>query len=156
MTTPQYRLVYGIARKLGYDNDVLHALVKDLFNKTSLRALREDEAHKLINRLKRLAGQPVEPGYRTPGMTVDDKGTTSEYCSPAQAYMIRYLCRALGVNQTRLWGIIHTRFGLRRHMHTLDNLRHPDAEKLILQLKTEREEKKQRAKLAARQTDLSL
>lgn len=52
MTTPQFRLVYAVSRSLGYDNAVLHSLVRDWYGKDSLRKLREDEARRLINKLK--------------------------------------------------------------------------------------------------------
>ena len=154
MTTPQFRLVYAVSRALGYDNAVLHALVKDWYGKTSLRQLREDEARRLINKLKGLAGQTPDQGYRVPTMSVTDEGAVGEKCSSAQAYMIRYLCRQLGVNLTRLWGIIHTRFGLEQNRDTLDDLSHADAAKLILQFKGEAAERKMREEAAERQGTL--
>ena len=151
VTTPQYRLVYAIARKLGYDNDVLHSLVRDWTGKGHLRELREDEAHKLINRLKKLAGQTPDHTYHSPTMNVSTDGTMNEFCSLAQAYMIRYLCRTVGVNLVRLWAVVHTRFGLTQAENTLGDLTYADAEKLILQLKTELADKRVRAEAAERQ-----
>jgi len=151
MTTPQFRLVYAVSRALGYDNAVLHSLVHDWYGKTSLRQLREDEARRLINKLKGLAGQTPDQGYRVPTMSVTDEGAVGEKCSSAQAYMIRYLCRQLGVNLIRLWAIIENRFGLTQEANTLDDLTSHDAAVLILQFKGELEHKRQVASAAERQ-----
>lgn len=156
MTTPQFRLVYAVSRSLGYDNAVLHSLVRDWYGKDSLRKLREDEARRLINKLKALAGQTPDQGYHVPTMSVTDEGVVGEKCSPAQAYMIRYLCRQLGVNLTRLWGIIHTRFGLEQSRDTLDDLSHSDAAKLILQFKGELSLAQVKTEAAGRQGALGL
>ena len=156
MTAPQFRLVYAVSRSLGYDNDVLHALVKDWYGKDSLRRLRDDEARRLINRLKALAGQTPDQGYRTPTMNVTADGAIDEKCSPAQAYMLRYLCRQLGVNLVRLWAIIETRFGLVQDENTLDDLTHHDAAVLILQFKGELEHKRQVASAAEHQQTLGI
>lgn len=154
MTTPQLRLVFGVARRLGYDSEVLHSLVRDWYGKDHLHDLRREQAKNLIDRLKALAGQTANDGYSTPTMSVTAEGEVNESCSPAQAYMLRYLCRQLGVNLARLWAIIENRFGLHQGDNTLDDLTHHDAHVLILQFKSELADKKLRAEAAERQGSL--
>jgi hypothetical protein len=156
VTNPQFRLVFAVSKALGYDNDVLHALVRDWTGKTSLRQLRDDEARRLINRLKALANQTPDQAYNSPAICVSADGKLTEYCSPAQAYMLRYLCRQLGVNLARLWAIIESRFGLTQAENTLDDLTHHDAHVLILQFKGELALAKAKQEAAARQGALGV
>jgi hypothetical protein len=156
MTKPQLRLVYGVSRTLGFDSDVLHSLVHDWTGKDHLTDLRRDEAHRVINRLKALANQTPDQAYNAPTSKVAGDGTIIEYCSPAQAYMLRYLCRQLGVNLARLWAIIEARFGLTQADNTLDDLTHHDAHVLILQFKGELALAKAKQEAAARQGALGV
>jgi len=53
----QLKMIYGLARRASVDNDTLHALVRSLTRKDSIKALTSYEAKRVIDRLQVLAGQ---------------------------------------------------------------------------------------------------
>lgn len=52
----QLRMIFGMAKKLGMDNDELHCLVHGLSGAESLRMLNSSQAARIIDRLNVLAG----------------------------------------------------------------------------------------------------
>jgi len=51
ITTAQMRMIYGLAKKKGMDNDTLHAYIYQLTNKSSLKHLSIMDAKKVIDSL---------------------------------------------------------------------------------------------------------
>lgn len=58
ISTAQMRMMYGLARKAGIDNDTLHAMVEGQTGKNSVKALTSYEGKTLIDRLQHLCGEP--------------------------------------------------------------------------------------------------
>ncbi len=52
ITAPQRRAIFAIAREQGMDNDLLHAAVKAVTKKQSLKDLTKTEARRVIDHLK--------------------------------------------------------------------------------------------------------
>jgi len=51
ITIAQMRMIYGLAKKKGMDNDTLHAYIYQLTNKSSLKHLSIMDAKKVIDSL---------------------------------------------------------------------------------------------------------
>lgn len=104
ISAAQIKLMYGVSRKLGMDNDALHALVRNLTGKESVKTLTRYEGVCVINQLKRKAGDE-EPGDRA------NKG---------QLHIIYGLARKLGwledsegvTADTRLRAFCEKRYGV--------------------------------------------
>ncbi|MDI6711483.1 MAG: regulatory protein GemA [Bacillota bacterium] len=92
ITTPQMRKIWSLARQLGLDDDLLHAVVDSLTGKSSIRALNKYQAGIVIDELDRRHRAADRPGM----------------ASRAQIYKIRQLEKALGwdTNPDRLRGFI--------------------------------------------------
>lgn len=63
----QLKMVYGLAKKAGIDNDVLHGVAARLCHKDSLAALTGYEASRLIDYLKHVNGDDEIPDRASAG-----------------------------------------------------------------------------------------
>ena len=98
-TGAQLRMIYGMAKKIGMDNDELHCMVHGLTGCESLRALDTRQGARVIDRLNALAGVERTPPNRA---------------SPAQQRMILGLARDMGwmEDPARLRGFLESRAGV--------------------------------------------
>lgn len=103
--------IFGLAKAAGLENDALHDVVKRVSGRESIAALTKGEAIKVIDSLKREAGQ--EPGHRD----ADRPGMMTE----AQRGKVYALCRTLGwvteaddIDMARLNGFLQARFHVAR------------------------------------------
>lgn len=64
MTKGQIRMIYGMAKRIGMDNDELHCMVHGLTGCDSIRALTVPQGGRVIDRLNVLAGVKKEPTNR--------------------------------------------------------------------------------------------
>ena len=61
----QLRMIYGLAKRAGIDNDLLHDIAARLCRCESLAELSKSDGIRIINYLKRQCGEPVaEPTER--------------------------------------------------------------------------------------------
>ncbi len=100
ISTDQMRMMYGLARKAGIDNDNLHAMVYQECEKDSIKQLTSYEGKRVIDRLLKLTGQePATPAARS---------TTRQ-----QRYLF-VLAKQLGWgdDKKRLRGFLKARFGV--------------------------------------------
>lgn len=99
ISTAQMRMMYGLARKAGVDNDALHGMVSGQTGKESIKELTSYEGKRIIDRLQALAGQPSKDAA--------DRATV------AQQGKIFALARELGWGDDpkRLRGFLTSRFG---------------------------------------------
>ena len=58
ISTAQMRMMYGLARKAGMDDDMLHTLVKGRTGCDSIKALNIHQGRQIIDRLRELCGEP--------------------------------------------------------------------------------------------------
>lgn len=63
----QLKMVYGLAKKVGIDNDVLHDVAARLCHKDSLSALTSYEASRIIEYLKHINGDDTVPDRASKG-----------------------------------------------------------------------------------------
>jgi|GEM_PF-139813 len=103
--------IFGLAKAAGLDKDALHDVVRRVTGRESIAALTMGEAIRVIDSLKREAGQ--EPGHRD----ADRPGMMTE----AQRSKVYALCRTLGwvteagdIDMARLNGFLQARFGVAR------------------------------------------
>ena len=65
ISTAQMKMLYGLAKKCGLDNETLHDRVRAMTGQESIKALTSYQASKVIDRLKRMCGQePAQPPDR--------------------------------------------------------------------------------------------
>lgn len=96
----QLRMVYGLAKKCGVDNDLLHDMIKAQFGADSMKALSMRQAKQLIDRLQQATGDAP----------ADVPGRASE----SQRRLIYAIARELGwTNESkRLRMFLEKRFGV--------------------------------------------
>lgn len=100
MITPaQIRMIYGIGRRNGLDDDMIHHVAQNLFGKDSLRDLTCWQAGQVIDSLRRKTGEAMEP--------------IQERASEAQRKYILGLAERLMMKDTRqLRHFLRARFGV--------------------------------------------
>lgn len=64
MTNAQIRMIYGMAKRIGMNNDELHCMVHGLTGCDSIRSLSASQGARVIDRLNVLAGVEREPPNR--------------------------------------------------------------------------------------------
>lgn len=99
ISTAQLRMIYGLARKAGLDNDMLHTLVQGQTNLGSLKQLNSYQGKLVIDRLQGMSG-----------VTLRD---VAGRASTAQQKKIYALARELGWAEEpkRLRRFLEARFG---------------------------------------------
>ena len=98
ISTGQIRAVYGYARKCGLDNEMLHELVAAQTRRKSIKELTIHQGVRLINHLKRMAGEGQE----------DIPGRASQ----GQRRMIRSVAKDMGWTEERLRAFLDKRYGV--------------------------------------------
>jgi hypothetical protein len=91
-------MIYGLARRCGIDNDLLHDMIKHQFQAESMKALSMGQGKLLIDRLQKATG---DASAEVPGRA-----------SEGQRRMIYGLARELGWSRDskRLRGFLEKRF----------------------------------------------
>lgn len=153
MKNSQLRLIWFLARKIGYDSEILHHLIEQMTHKTSLKELRDDETKKVIHKLKQFAGEDVK-GYHTHSVKVNQAGEAIEYASPAQTYCIKFYAEKLKFTPKSLSIVIAKRFKLNRYEIDLKQLTKLQATSLIIGLKTQFQRKQAKAEFQESQSTL--
>lgn len=77
----QIKMIYGLAKRAGIDNDLLHDIAARLCHCESLTDLSKSDGIRLINYLKRQCGEPV--------------AESTERLTPAQFGKINALAKAM-------------------------------------------------------------
>jgi hypothetical protein len=140
MNNKQLKLIWGLAKKIKFDSDVLHGLIWDLFVKRSLKELTLPETQKLIEKLNQLAGNVTDSGYHSHLIKVNDDGNLIKYASPAEIYYIRFLARKLNFNTDKsLFDFIKNRFDVK--IGKLEDLTAFQSRSVVLSLKTKYQNK---------------
>lgn len=100
ITAAQLRNIYGIGRRNDLDDDWIHYCARTLFDKESLKKLTCREAAQMIDSMRRITGEDMEP----------IKGRASE----AQRKYILGLAGRLGMleDPKRLRRFLRARFGV--------------------------------------------
>lgn len=93
----QMRMIYGLARKVNLDDELLHDMVRGQTGCEHIRSLSITQAKALIDRLKRVAGEP-------------EKETPGDRATEAQRRMIYALAKELGWDHERLRAFMEKRF----------------------------------------------
>uniref|UniRef100_A0A7C6A7U0 DUF1018 domain-containing protein n=1 Tax=candidate division WOR-3 bacterium TaxID=2052148 RepID=A0A7C6A7U0_UNCW3 len=152
MRKSQLRLIWFLARKIGYDSEILHSLIKKMTHKTSLKELSDDETKKVINKLKQFAGE--NENYHSHPIKVNEIGETIEYASPAQLYCIKFYAEKLKFTPQSLTTFIAQYLKLNRYTLDLKQLTKRQATSLIIRLKTQYQ--RQQAKIKFQQSQSTL
>jgi hypothetical protein len=135
MNAKQLKLIWGLAKKIKFDSDVLHGLIWGLFVKQSLKDLTLSDTQKLIEKLNMLAGNRSDSGYHEHQMKVDDNGNIIKYASLAEIYYIRFLARKLNFKTDKsLFEFIKNRFDIK--VDKLEDLTAFQSRSVVLSLKT--------------------
>ena len=117
--------IYAISQgKLGLDNDLIHDIVNNLTNKTSLRDLTIPEANKVIASLLKSTDTGTKPKRKT-------SGKISYLITPAQIAKLEKL------GEQMMWGPEQLdKFSLRQYKKPLKQLKLQQAQGLIEALKS--------------------
>lgn len=97
ITNAQLRMIYGLGKRAGLDNDTLHDMAHGMAGVDSLKAMTRQQAARLIDRLMNGArAEAVGPANRA---------------TPAQRRKIYALTREMGWDDGRLNAFLARRFG---------------------------------------------
>ena len=98
-TTAQLRMIFGMAKRIGMDDDELHCMVQGLTGEESIRRLNSRQAARVIDRLNVLAGN---------GRDIPNRA------SAAQQRLIQKLAEEMGWagDPTRLRGFLEAKAGV--------------------------------------------
>lgn len=149
------RLIWFLARKIGYDSDILHHLIEKMTGKTSLKELRDDETKKVIKKLKQFAGEDTGD-YHSHPIKVNETGETIEYTSPAQTYCIKFYAEKLKFTPDKLVKLIARRFHLNPYSIDLKQLTKLQATSLIILLKNQYQHRQAKIEFQESQSTLFL
>ena len=95
----QVACIYTLARKLGMDNDDVHALIDGMTGRSSVKQLTMQQAIAVINQLKDMSGDECDPNdrYRP---------------TDRQRYLMHQLTSELGWTEERLAAFCKAQFGV--------------------------------------------
>ena len=97
ITNAQLRMIYGLGKRAGLDNDTLHDMAHGMAGVDSLKAMTRQQAARMIDRLMN--------GARTEAVGPANRAT------PAQRRKIYALTREMGWDDGRLNAFLARRFG---------------------------------------------